>query len=86
MADEFPVSRSFLGQETLCDRGNSVLRFTGRGTLSGMPNETDEQPTPERREVLDRMTEEWSELWLYEASADDYASALRSARRRRSSE
>jgi len=51
-----------------------------------MTDEADERPSPGRREVLNRLTEEASELGLYEASADDYASALRSARRRRSSE
>ncbi len=36
----------------------------------------------ERRDALNRMTEEASELGLYNESAEDYADALRSARRR----
>ncbi len=36
----------------------------------------------ERRDALNRMTEDASELGLYNESAEDYADALRSARRR----
>lgn len=36
----------------------------------------------ERRQILDRMTEAAGELGLYDGSQEDYAAALRSARRR----
>jgi hypothetical protein len=38
-----------------------------------------------RRQALNRLTEEAGELGLYDGSPDDYAAALRSARRRRAS-
>ena len=40
----------------------------------------------ERRQILDRMTETAGELGLYDGSQEDYAAALRSARRRSATE
>ena len=40
----------------------------------------------ERRHILDRMTEAAGELGLYDGSQEDYAAALRSARRRSATE